>query len=709
MKEKKTEDNGNTTLIPVNDFLGDLIISTAPELKEGVEEVQRIEDDPGYIKPLLKVIHKGATPRISIISAPGAVGKTTFAKYCSYFKRSYYWDLSKIKLGDNTFIGTLAKRFGPTKLSEILSGIDKGKITNLFDAIDEAEIISGWDGVESFVKEVYQFTANSPNINVVLFARSETASLLQLLIEELGGTEIYSMFEIDYFDEKGSIDFVKKYLSDHDDNSYKTHTNSFDNALSNIFKTISKGLVPGSNELWEDREIRSFIGYSPVLQTISSFIANQNYEAIAQRYQNTDSEESGAKVISQFIKDLLDREQKKVIDALKIKITNAPKDWNEWESLYTPTQQLKYTIEFVKSDEKTRIQNVLSNIKVPSWLHQDYTEAVSQFIGNHPFIRGNKFNSPSFRDYSIGQLITDRQFEPKCVQYLQSGSFALTPLFAFFYADANDNKCKGPHVGYLYESSSSRVGLEQNALYTFIKHSNKDIYVVEIINPAARHALSFSFECLINDEHPLTFERRLYNATINVESKVILGGYNSTMELMDVDIKTKQLEIRAKELIINCHENSSSQISAEVYRQTDHSLILKKIGSGNFEVSWPNSDIYPWTEYHVEYEKAEGELNDELYALRRLLTPFRKHGRGNFSKHKDFIDQKIVGSSDIRQDLLGCLFKRGIVTVVQERNHYEISQEAMEQLGFSWSELRSLKPTGPIINFLNEFRRIYKK
>ncbi len=89
-----------------------------------------------------------------IFSAPGAVGKTTFAKYFAYQKNSYYWDLSKLKLGDNTFIGTVADCFGHENLVEILQRLEKGEVSFFFDGFDEAEMISGLDGIYNFVVEM---------------------------------------------------------------------------------------------------------------------------------------------------------------------------------------------------------------------------------------------------------------------------------------------------------------------------------------------------------------------------------------------------------------------------------------------------------------------------------------------------------------------------------------------------------------------------
>lgn len=254
--------------------------------------------------------------------------------------------MSKIKLGDNTFIGTVAKVFGSRELSNFLSDVQQGNVTLLFDAFDEAEVISGTEAVEKFIREIYQYCSASKKLNVIFFSRSETASTLSMILDDLGkNVNIYTMYEIDYFDKSGSYSFIKHYLRENGDENYEHHPLPFEKALDNIFATIGRGLDKNEKNIWENREIRTFIGYSPVLQTMASFILLQNYEFIGNQFADEKSEVEGIKVISKFIEELLIREQKKIISAVKQKVKKIPSGWNDWESLYQPEHQIKFIID----------------------------------------------------------------------------------------------------------------------------------------------------------------------------------------------------------------------------------------------------------------------------------------------------------------------------------------------------------------------------
>lgn len=653
------------------------------------QALTRIEIKPKFIHPKLRVIKPFEGGRIIIISAPGAVGKTTFAKYCTFDKKGYFWDLAKLKLGDNTFIGTLAKTFGSKNLSKVLDEFDAGNLAFFFDAFDEAEIISGWEGVENFIREICSYSATSSKPNIVFFSRSETASLLQLLLDEASGTDSYSMFEIDYFDKDGAIQFIQEYLKSNGDESYLQHPEPFNRAVHSIFSAVGHGMNGESDNIWNIDDIRSFIGYSPVLQTIGSFMHNQNYEEIANQFENKISTESGLRVISGFIEKLLTREQEKVVSALKERVTNIPKDWDNWKNIYHPIDQVASLVTYLL---KNRRLDSIDYSSVPDWLKKDYIDAITNFLPNHPFLKAGEFSSPAFRDYSISMLLTKKnEYDGQCKALLDKGSFVLTSLFAYFYVKFSDNKCYGPHVGLIHEAVSAKKAIESTTLLTFIKPNNQGHHVLEIVNPEGLSSLNLELECLINNNHPVIFERRLQNAIIHCNGQVILGKSEGSIELSDIDIEAEKIVIKAKECILNTHNEGTITLKAKDILQEDYSLSLKRIGTGDIQISWPGGHAFPWTEYYVQSDYSEDlDFKDELYALKRILEPFRKHKKKGFAKQSEFIDNIIVKGNPLRRDLLNFLLKEGIMRKNSAANQYLVEEEKLNSSGINWLSLKSL-------------------
>ncbi|MBS1977782.1 MAG: hypothetical protein JST46_10455 [Bacteroidetes bacterium] len=656
-----------------------------------------------YIAPRLRVIKHENNCSIIIVSAPGAVGKTTFAKRLAFDKKGLYWDLSLLKLGDNSFIGTVAKVFGSRKLSDVVSSISKGELSICFDAFDEAEIISGWEGVETFVKDIFRSCTGSSHPNLIFFSRSETAEFLQMKLEELGGANSYSMYEIDYFDHDGSVQFVKEYLRSKGDTEYDNHRVPFEKAIEAIFTAIGSGIDSKANNIWTNSETRSFVGYSPVLQTIGSFLFDSNYEEVFRFFEEKRNSLEGMEVIAEFIERLLLREQEKIVVPLKGNIRNVPKEWDGWTELYSPGEQVKALITYLANGR--RINPKVHADHVPDWMLSEYVSSVSQFLPNHPFLRAGEFNSPAFRDYCIGKMLMFPYYEDSCKKYLDNGRFVLTPLFAFFYNRFHNGQCRGPHVGHLYESVAARLGLEDSRLFTFIKETSSKKYAVDIVNSDGAKASNLHLDCHIDELDPLVFERRLHHATIDIDQELVLGREGGAFELFDVDISAKKIRLRGKEFHLNCSYDSDISMMAKDCLQEDHSLILHKTGNGNVRINWPNGEVFPWSDYYQKFVPSNAEgYDDELYALKMILSPFRKHGRGDFAKHYEFIEKAIVKDHPIRTKMLAYLVNLKVLAKNPSDHQYHFDEEKLNQYGINWSDLKALALNPKLISFLNKYR-----
>lgn len=681
-------------------------------LTEDKSTFKLMDEKVNFVFPEFLEIKPALAAPFMIISAPGAVGKTTFAKWAANQKKGYYWDLSKIKLGDNSFIGTLAKCFGAGNLARVLDEISKGGISFFIDAFDEAEIISGFDGIEKFISEIFSFCKESPRPNIVLFSRSETSSLLELLLDQLGaGNSIYSMYEIEYFNKENSIQFIinslKSSSNEEEGGTYmfETHPEPFKRALDNIFKVIGKGIDSECQDIWSSDDIRSFIGYAPVLQTIASFLNEEsNYEDVAAKFQEQ-SVEGGVKVIYDFIETLLEREQNKFLNGLKEKIGTSHPEFIDWISLYNKDKQIELLLQYIVN--KRNFDPKAASEGVPDWMVKDFIESLGIFLPNHPFLKSGAYNSPAFRDYTLGKLITHPKYFHLARNLISSGNFVLTQLFSIFYTKFNGTISYGPDAGYLYESVSSRLSIDDNILLTYIKPNSNGTqkYTLEILNTEGTGYNNISLDCIIDSAYPLTFERRLYHATIDISDQIILGRQGGSIELSDVSINASKITILAKELIINCQSDTAVSLISEDFKSTDYSLSLKVLGN-SFNVSFPGSTSYPWTRYHFEPPKEIEEIRDELYALKRILEPFRKHGKQDFGKYADFVDNRIVKGSHLREGLFKYLLKSGILS--RKDVMYIMDESILNSQGINWSDLKCQVINHGIYKFLIGFKESVK-
>lgn len=688
--------------ISIQELLSKLWDSTKFPLKRN-NSIINIEGKIEYIYPELEIKVENISKPFIIISAPGAVGKTTFAKFSANLKKGYYWDLSSLKLGDNTFSGTLLETFGVDQISSVLAAISRGEITLFIDSLDEAEIVSGWYGIEKFLIEVVKYTKDSPRPNIVIFSRSETALEIQMKLDEIGGDDCYSVYQIDYFSEEKGISFIENRIlqkpSKH--NQFK---GPFQKAVQNIFTTIGLGINDRATKLWDDEEIRCFLGYSPVLQTIGDFLFDQNYEEIAKQFESKQNVESGLEIIKDFISRILIRDNEKFIKGLKEKISATPEEWKEWKSIYSENDQIKFVLNCIaKRPIKEGVESVS---KIPSWLDKGFSDSLNFFIQNHPFIKDSKFSSPAFRDYVLASLVTDEEFETACVQLLTSGHFVLTPLFAFFYKSFNKNICKAGHIGLIYESVSSRTTFNGNTLLTSIRRDNTRT-VLEIINSSGSKSDNILMECLTDDENPIILNNRLSNALIEVDTDVVLGRKGGSFDIQNAEIIASTIKVEVKDLFISGQDGSNSILIAKKLENSDHTLNITTKGIGTLIVNGNGSQSYPWSMYYKEYDKSSVEdYRDEIYILKRILEPFRKHGRGEFAKQSEFIDNEIIKNIPLRINLLSYLIELGIIKKGPGSKYY-MQEDISVKYGISWAGLKSLNYNNELIKFLASFRSKY--
>ena len=140
-----------------------------------------------------------STAPLILVSAPGAVGKSTLARQIAYRTGSVYVDLAATgPVGENTLSGGLLQ-------SGLLDGWSKGTVALLIDGLDEARLRVTGEALESFLRDVARLSSGRP-LPTVLFGRTGAIEYAWLVLaEELAPP----VLEISYYDEQASIAFAR--------------------------------------------------------------------------------------------------------------------------------------------------------------------------------------------------------------------------------------------------------------------------------------------------------------------------------------------------------------------------------------------------------------------------------------------------------------------------------------------------------------------
>ncbi|MXY62609.1 MAG: hypothetical protein F4Y87_04080, partial [Synechococcus sp. SB0665_bin_28] len=251
-----------------------------------------------------------------MVSAPGAVGKSTLARQIAFKAKAVLFDLAKAGcVGDNTISGGLFKM-------KLAQKFQQGYVSLVIDGLDEARMKVSQDSFKDFIQDiVYLINDSEQNCKpIALFGRTGAVDETWFWLSEFGITA--PVLEIGYYDKDQAAKFAKIQVKSirNERNEREPDGRAIELILSRLRDHLSK-----------DQD--NFSGYAPVLVAVAKQVADPED-------MDTDSENT-ARLISDIkngrreitlpsiAQAILIREQKK-LDSLSFK------DKNLCKKLYTP-------------------------------------------------------------------------------------------------------------------------------------------------------------------------------------------------------------------------------------------------------------------------------------------------------------------------------------------------------------------------------------
>jgi hypothetical protein len=291
------------------------------------------------------------TSSILLISAPGAVGKSTLARQIAFVTGAVYMDLGQADpVGGNTISGGLVRSgLIPAWLSQTM--------TILIDGLDEARMRVTQEAFEAFLDDVAGLAKERKN-PIALFGRTGAIQDAWVLLEETPGKT--AVLEIGYYPPDAAVEFaMARIYADLPGRSLMVERQAVELLLERL---------RSQTETDGDR----FAGYAPVLQAVATRVTKDpNLGALVAQIkggtQPVTLQEVGASI--------LERERTKlgplVFEAARIK-----------EQLYLPQEQL---------DRLVAVIYGLKPPELPTMSPKDaqtYSNALKSWVSDHPFLDG---------------------------------------------------------------------------------------------------------------------------------------------------------------------------------------------------------------------------------------------------------------------------------------------------------------------------------
>ena len=694
-------------MISFEDFLSRLATSGAEPFESRVAWVTFPETNPYFVPPNLELETSGPDDSpVILVSAPGAVGKTTFAEAVAHSRRAPVFDLAKRRVGTDAFLGLIANAFGYERVSAVYDKLKAGECLVVLDALDETRVGSGLPNFEGFLEDLaVHFKGHRSRPSVLLLARVDTADLVATALELHDVS--YQRYRIALFNESAARQFVDRYLDARYDEAgvgraHRAHRAAFEPVRDRLFAVLKTAAA-------DDRTIE-LLGYAPVLVTLAEQLYEErNYHALGVLLDRSGSE--GAwNLLAVLAEDLLAREQtEKFRRQLPADLLAAVPD-----ALSPDEQCFWLLLEYVGM--RTRLSTPQA---VPTHLSSTYEDSVESQMTEHPFRREKGiFQHIVFREYVLGWYLTRLPRDQKDVhdeirhRLLSMDDFLPTPLLGRFALGVGRRAIgrssgvpliAGDDLGFLYES--------------FLAQADKDRrpwLILDSIDPADQingmigvgEAGIHTAELRVADTgNGVWFWRHLAGAQVHVSCRVELGVQGGEFVLgPDVEIEAGEFSCPVRHLVVRA-DNGDRAVVIDAKACREPSQPSLRCDGAFFRVRWPRLS-YPWIRHELSATGLQDSAADMLDAythLARILKRLRAYGYGEVARHRDIIENIATGRTATGKAMLRYCVEKGVILAKGEL--FVLNDSRAAEFGINWSDLRLRTMNDKIRDFLSGFLR----
>lgn len=578
---------------------------------------------------------------ILLVSAPGAVGKSTLARQIAFVTGAVYLDLAKADpVGGNTLSGGLVR-----------SGLypNRGAQTTavLVDGLDEARLRVTQEAFEAFLSDIADLS-RSRTVLTVLFGRTGAVQDAWLVLTESDAN--VAVLEIGYYGPEASVDFAVARLR-------AAHPNSPHLAAEG--KAVELLLERLRNQTENDGD--RFAGYAPVLQAVAERVAEEgNPSALVAQI------EGGAQPVTlrAVASAILERERHK-LDQLPFE------DPRVADSLYLPDEQLDRLV--------ARLYG-LSPPDLPAIGAKDaqaYGAALDTWVAEHPFLDGGGGTSSAVFDamISIRALRKPASAERALQRELRRGA-AANPFLSEFYAQPSGDSDRvflpPEHIGIVYASLRAQLSLGDTAsllVEGLDEAEDEEALRAEVEITFARRGEDRPRVLQFDSEQIGTIRLGASIEDVDIaapHASVEIGPGAEAVLIAPVNIQCARLSLTTEKVIV---ENPAGRHTAAVFLEADDfdgaqmvSVAVLR-GDVSLAVSWPGVRGHPWTSFATSPTPTEDPRVDEaLRRLRKFVIACRSHSRGRLGRFKGKIEHARM-TKGTGQKVLDLMMAEGVLSL----------------------------------------------
>lgn len=623
----------------------------------------------------------GKTAKFILFSAPGATGKSALAKHICHTKNAIYWDLPENKIAEYSFQGAITEAVGYDYVSDFVKALVNGKIFFVIDAFDEAEAGSGRSGIEFFLRDLNDVTRNCVDTCAVLMARTESAIFIKEYCEK--NNISYKHYEIGYFAEYNSKSYI---------------TNRLERSNINISKVVEECIEEQFKEIhriFADKDATEFLGYAPVLDALAASYSDERNTSIL--LKNTTNGANNCQLMIKILNQLLEREQEKFKKALKNKFSKfeIAVDSNK---IYSKEEQLKRIIGKLLFDDP--IIFVQIDQCVPYEYHEEYLEVVNTQLPQHPFIFSKEidgkvfyeFTGPAFRDFVIAFGLADLDMNEFVREILADNrKYCPSQMLIEYYEVFTKKKLKGSDIPLMYSSFKAHAHLGDTVTLN-ISGDKNECYTEFCLMRSGKNILNIELE-LVEFEDGL-YINQITNCHIDIAGKVYVGNINGEARINNSTIVCDELIWCSEKVLLEAYSPGECILMADKLTSLSNvtpRFEVKLDKKNNMKVCANNiGSYYKLLAYKSEEVSEVEEASFTMFSniVRRIFSCLRSHSKDTPARKMDFIDNRIVGSSQKKKEILQFFLSNKILYTDEQDWLYKLDTDKVSQFEIMWNEVK---------------------
>ncbi|WP_147442200.1 hypothetical protein [Corallococcus exercitus] len=700
--------------------------------KTGLAFTESIE---GFVAPTLQPqsdFGDVANARVIVVSAPGAVGKSTLAREIASRQNLPLWDLAQSgPVGQNTLVGTLSVAFGVGVFAGFLADLQSGKQCVVIDALDEARVKITAQAFNAFLEDIAQVSKAASGCSFVLLGRTQIAETAWLELSVLGASP--ALVSIEPFSSEQADEYIERKVVARGGaaaEALRVHRKPFEDARG-MLVDLMRQAVAG------DRSTESFLGYAPVLDAMAVRLSeSQNFEATRQELMKLvgdaaltpQAQSRPAALLRRVCDDILRREQKhKLVQNVQKQLEPiaSKHGWVDWDSLYSPAEQCS------RLAAKLLDAKYVGSEKLPVDLRAEYEQRLVTFLDEHPFLRDGKTAANAvFEAYLFTRALfyEEGDLRKAVEKRFVSGNGPSTRLVSDFYflfmKEAGADIIPLAHISPIYrslasaesptthvsmilegddEESDDAGGVFAEGEFVVCVHSGDEVL------PA-----SYEFSAPVGKGSVLPLTGRVAETFIYVPGEVRLSAAENEFEAGPaVEIYCEKLAFDVTGLVV-VGEKRTGHVAESVdptvtfvASECEAPRLGRVTARGNLRVSWPGSKSYPWTEFHVEDAvpselRADPRVLEAFLRFKRIVLTLRSHSKGSLARYYRKVEHQRVLKGAVGQELLRRLVKDGVLRRVADFYHWS-PEAASSCVGTSWQELKRGEASVQLKEYLSRF------